>query len=117
MKDMIGREVEVGNYIAYGLVVGRSANLAIYKVKEVSEYQIKAVKLESSYGRRDHTVVDKNGKEILYRYANFVYNPDRNSYYEEMSQEQKDKVDNKTSTLKMPERIFILDNFDKSLFE
>jgi len=116
MKDMIGREVEVGNYIAYGLVVGRSANLAIYKVKEVFEDKIKAVKLESSYGR-DRVVVDKNGKEISYRYANFVYNPDRNSYYEEMSQEQKDKVDNKTSTLKMPERIFILDNFDKSLFE
>ena len=49
MKDMIGREVEVGNYIAYGLVVGRSANLAIYKVKEVLEYSIKAVKLQAAH--------------------------------------------------------------------
>lgn len=117
MKDMIGREVEVGNYIAYGLVVGRSANLAIYKVKEVSEYQIKAVKLESSYGLGTYYVKDVNGKSVLAKYAKFVYRSSTESHFEEMSQEQKDKVDNKTSTLKMPKRIFILDNFDKSLFE
>lgn len=117
MKDMIGREVEVGNYIAYGLVVGRSANLAIYKVKEVFEDKIRVVKVNSSYGCRDYTIVDNKGNEIPGRYVNFVYKPDCNSYYEEMNQEQKDKVDNKTSTLKMPERIFILDNFHKSLFE
>ena len=116
MKDMIGREVEVGNYIAYGLVVGRSANLAIYKVKEVLEYSIKAVKLQASYDR-DYYVKDINGKIILSKHAKFVYKPGTESYFEEMTEEQKDKVDNKTSTLKMPERIFILDNFDKSLFE
>lgn len=117
MKDMIGREVEVGNYIAYGLVVSRSANLAIYKVKEVFEDKIKAVKLESSYDRRDYNVVDIDGRSIPRRYANFTYNPAEKSDFEEMTEEQKYKVDNKTSTLKMPERIFILDNFDKSLFE
>jgi len=117
MKDMIGREVEVGNYIAYGLVVGRSANLAIYKVKEVLEDNIKAVKLPASYGHRDSYVKDANGKNILERHAKFVYKPGAESYFEEMTEEQKYKIDNKTSTLKMPERIFILDNFDKSLFE
>jgi len=117
MKDMIGREVEVGNYIAYGLVVGRSANLAIYKVKEILEDSIKAVKLQASYGHRDFYVKDVNEKNILARHAKFVYKPDAESYFEEMTEEQKDKVDSKTSTLKMPERIFILDNFDKSLFE
>lgn len=117
MKDMIGREVEVGNYIAYGLVVGRSANLAIYKVKEILEDSIKATKLQASYGHRYFYVKDINGKSILARHANFVYKPGVESYFEEMTEEQKYKVDNKTSILKMPERIFILDNFDKSLFE
>ena len=50
MKDLLGREVQVGHYICYALTAGRSANLAVYRVLEVFEDKIKAVKIDSSYG-------------------------------------------------------------------
>ena len=49
MKDLLGREVQIGNYICYALTAGRSANLAVYQVKEVLDDKIKAVKIDSSY--------------------------------------------------------------------
>ncbi len=70
--DMRGREIKAGDTIAYGLIVGRSANLAIYRVDDVvfqdrdSVYMrpgdaqwsrgphraatLKVTKLEQSYG-------------------------------------------------------------------
>lgn len=116
MKDLLGREIQVGNYICYALTAGRSANLAVYQVKEVLDDKIKAVKINSSYGmsynKRIISTVD--GKELPRKYVK------RNSKlgeYIEMTPEEKFKVDNKTSTLSMPERIFILDGFSHELFE
>lgn len=115
MKDLLGREVQVGNYICYALTAGRSANLAIYQVKEVLEDKIKAIKIEESYGNRYNnyfvsTVDCKNvkSKEIPRKYAKYS---GKLGGYIEMTPEEKLKVDNKTSTLSMPERIFILDGF------
>lgn len=120
MKDLLGREVQVGNYICYALTAGRSANLAVYKVKEVSDNKIKAVKIDSSYGSHYYmynvTTVDcKNApaKEIMRKYAKWSSNL---KGYIEMTEEEKFKVDNKTSTLSMPERIFILDGFNPEVF-
>lgn len=120
MKDLLGREVKVGNYICYALTAGRSANLAVYQVKEVSEDKIKAVKIEASYGMHFYdwnvTTVDcKNApsKEIQRKYAKWASNL---GGYIEMTPEEKFKVDNKISTLSMPERIFILDGFSPELF-
>lgn len=102
MKDLLGREVQVGNYICYALTAGRSANLAVYQVKEVLDNKIKAVKIDESYGW---------GNSWKYR----TY--DRKlGEYRDMTEEEKFKVDNKTSTLSMPERIFILDGFSPDLF-
>ena len=121
MKDLLGREVQVGNYICYALTAGRSANLAVYQVKEVLDNKIKAVKIDSSYGSYsydwDVTTVDcKNApsKEIPRKYAKWYSNL---GGYTEMTPEEKFKVDNKTSTLSMPERIFILDGFNPELFD
>lgn len=114
MKDLLGREVQVGHYICYALTVGRSANLAVYQVKEILEDKIKANKITESYGTSWNMTL-QDGKIVPRRYCKFVYNPGGESYYEEMQQEQKDKVDNKTSTLSMLERIFILDGFEPSV--
>jgi hypothetical protein len=50
MKDMIGREIKVGQYIAYALRHGDYPSLGIYHVREVKENSIKAHKLNESYG-------------------------------------------------------------------
>lgn len=116
MKDLLGREVQVGQYICYALTVGRSANLAVYRVKEVLEDKIKACKITESYGTSWNLTL-RNGKIIPRKYCYFVYNPGEESYFEEMTEEEKAKVDNKTSTLSMPERIFIIDGFTPELLQ
>lgn len=116
MKDLLGREVQVGNYICYALTVGRSANLAVYIVKEVLDDKIKAVKIDSSYGMNGREVPVIEGGKHPRRYSVFEYNPGEIAHFRKMTPEEKYKVDNKTSTLSMPERIFILDEFSPELF-
>lgn len=50
MKDMFYREIKPGDYIAYALLAGRSANQAVYRVVEVGTNHIRARKLAESYG-------------------------------------------------------------------
>lgn len=111
MKDLLNREIKVGNYICYALTVGRSANLAVYQVREVFDDKIKARKLTESYGSGEWLLTLKDGKQVPRKLCNWVYSPGAESYYEEMTQEQKDKILNKVTTLSMPERVFILDGF------
>lgn len=72
--DLMGREIKVGDTIAYGLMVGRSANLAVYTVDKIvaeehpedseqwdqaahkwvkgahTTFKLKATKVRQSYG-------------------------------------------------------------------
>lgn len=113
MKDLLGREVQVGHYICYALTAGRSANLAVYQVKEVQEDKIKAIKLESSYGHYGERLYTTNtGEKVRWKYTKWC---NKTSTRVTMTEEEKFKVDNKTSTLSMPERIFILDGFTPEL--
>lgn len=114
MKDLLGREVQVGNYICYALTAGRSANLGVYIVREVQEEKIKATKINSSYGLNYKQQTLNSGKSVEWRYCKWCK---ESLDFIEMTEEEKFKVDNKTSTLSMPERIFILDGFNPELFE
>lgn len=108
MKDMIGREIKEGCYIAYGLVVGRSANLAIYHVRELVGDKIKAHKLDESYGNYKITLED--GSQVYSKYATFEY--DKNSgkgYWRAMTHSEREKVDAKTVTLSMGKRALVID--------
>lgn len=111
MKDLFNREIQVGNFIAYALTAGRSANLAIYEVKEVFPGSVKAHKIEESYGYGGYDVTLADGKVIPRKYAEFFYKSEKDHGYKEMTQAQKDKVDNKVTTISMAKRAFILDNF------
>ena len=111
MKDLFDREIKVGDYIAYALTAGRSANLAVYQVKEVSESNVKAHKLDESYGysQGNHWILTN----VPRKYVKAKWNTKTQTFdHLEMTQEEKDKVDNKTTTLSMPERALILNNFD-----
>ena len=110
MKDLLGREIQVNNYICYALTAGRSANLAVYQVKEVQEDKIKAIKIDSSYGMDygDHLYTLNNEEKVLWRYTKWC---SKTQCRVAMTEAEKFKVDNKTSTLSMPERVFILDGF------
>ena len=111
MKDLLGREIKVEDYIAYALTVGRSANLAVYQVREVFDDKVKAHKLTESYGwmNGEHPSL----KGVKRKYVKYQYNSQLNKYeYFEMTPEEKSKVDSSTTTLKMPERALILDNFN-----
>lgn len=107
MKDLLNREIQPGNYICYALTAGRSANLAVYLVKEVQEGFIKAVKIDSSYSF-DFLYEVASGVKVEWKYTKWC-----NKTFSRiaMTDAEKEKVDNKTSTLKMPERVFILDGF------
>ena len=114
MKDMLGREITVGCYIAYGLIVGRSANLAVYHVRGIEGKTIKAHKLNESYGVNNQTNANSlmtlnNGKTIPAKYT--TYAPDAFGKWEivEMSDREKDIVDNKIATLRMGERALVID--------
>lgn len=110
MKDLLNREIQPGNYICYALTAGRSANLAVYLVKEVQEDFIKAVKIDSSYnfGYQNTLYEVASGAKVEWKYTKWC-----NKTFSRiaMTDTEKEKVDNKTSTLKMPERVFILDGF------
>lgn len=114
MKDLLGREVQVGNYICYALTAGRSANLAVYQVKEVLDNKIKAAKIDESYKWGDSYYPFEDGRKVLWKHTKWNLKEGKRV---EMTPEEKLKVDNKTSTLSMPERIFILDGFSPELFE
>ena len=105
MKDMLGREITPGCFIAYGLIVGRSANLAIYQVREVLGDKMKAHKLDESYGNRKMVI---DGIETSSKYVVFEYE-DGKGYYRHMNREERERVDNKTTTLKMGERALVID--------
>lgn len=107
MKDMLGREITPGCFIAYGLIVGRSANLAIYHVREVLGDKIKAHKLDESYGYGSNKVV-VDGIETPSKYVVFEYEDGR-GYSRLMTREERERVDNKTTTLKMGERALVID--------
>jgi hypothetical protein len=116
MKDLLGREVQVGHYICYALTAGRSANLAVYRVLEVFEDKIKAVKIDSSYGMDygNHLYTLNSEEKVQWKYTKWC---NKTQTRVAMTEAEKFKVDNKTSTLSMPERIFILDGFKPELFE
>lgn len=114
MKDLLGREVQAGQYICYALTVGRSANLAVYEVREVQEDKIKAHKLTESYGSGKWTYSLYNGKTIPFKFCKWN---SKNAQYEEMTEAEKEKVLSKVVTLSMPERIFILDGFTPKLLK
>ena len=117
MKDLLGREITVGNYICYALTSGRSASIAVYKVTEVHEEFIKACKVVSSYGGGTWLLTLKDGRTVPRKNCKFVYKPGEGSYFEEMSEQEKVKLCAKTSVLKMPERVFILDGFVPELVQ
>ena len=50
MKDILGREAKVGDLFAYALTVGRSANMAVYELREIKNGKPKAHKIVESYG-------------------------------------------------------------------
>ena len=115
MKDLINREIKEGQYITYALTEGRSANLAIYKVSKVFEEKIKAIKIEASYGHNNYgTYTLPCGKEVPFKYIKW---DSKYRTHVEMTDEDKIKVDNKTSTLSMPERVFILNDFKPEIFK
>lgn len=111
MKDLLGRKIKVMDYIAYALTVGRSASLAVYQVREVFDDKVKAHKLTESYGWMNGEYPFLKG--VKHKYVKHQYNSQLGEYeYFEMQEAEKAKVDSSTTTLKMPERALILDNFN-----
>lgn len=120
MKDLTGREIKVNDIISYALTVGRSACIAVYVVREVFEDKIKVTKLDSSYNYLEFLVTTSEGNRIPRKHIKMVnVSKDLSKYdfqYIEMTQEEKLKIDNKTSTLSMPERALIINSETEGLF-
>lgn len=113
MKDLTGREIRVNDYIAYAVASGRSPGLAIYQVREIADNLIKACALARSYDTH-RMITTIEGRRISSRYAKFG-KLETGWGYKEMTEEKKLKVDNQLVRLAVPERAFIIDNFNKDV--
>lgn len=91
IKDFLGREVNVGDYFAYPLSIGRSNCMALYQLKVILEDgRVKARKVVESAGSSFH------------KYRIFEYDAINNTgAYVDMTPEQRHTVDSKTSVLNM----------------
>jgi hypothetical protein len=100
MQDITKREIKAGDYIAYAKANGRSAHLTIYHVREVMPKSIKAHQL---YHEDDYNYQMRHTK-----YATI------NGAYQrvDMTDKEKEKVDNKTVVLHMSAQALILEGFD-----
>ena len=89
IKDFLGREVLVDNYFAYPLSAGRSNCMALYQLKLIlDDGRVKARKVVES------------GGPSMYKYKNFEYDHVNNTgAYVDMTPEQRQAVDRKTSVL------------------
>ena len=92
IKDFLGREVNIGDYFAYPLTVGRSANMALYQLKEIRPNgSVKAHKINASYGFNRFS-----------KYKKWVYDETtRDGDWVDMTEAEKAKVDGKLSSLSM----------------
>lgn len=98
-KDFLGNMINVDDYFAYPLTVGRSAAMAVYQFKGLYESgSVKARQIDHSYG---------SNKE--YRYKTWCR---KEGGYRDMTEAERLKVDSKTSTLHfMGKRAIKLDNY------
>ncbi len=96
IKDFLGNEVKEGDYFAYPLVVGRSANMAIFQFSGLNKSgNVKARPVKRAYGND------------FFKYKKYV-----DSNLVDMTESEKAKVDQKTSTLMMfSERALLLKDF------
>ena len=90
IKDFLGRECDVGDYFAYPLTVGRSANMALYQLKEIRPNgSVKAHKIDASYGFHYES-----------KYKKWIWdNLTNTGEYVDMTEAERAKVDAKLSTL------------------
>lgn len=98
-KDFLGNVISIDDYFAYPLTVGRSAAMAVYQFKGFNPSgSAKARQLSHSYGRsQEHRYKTWCSKEHGLR---------------DMTEDERQKVDSKTSTLHhMESRAVKLDNF------
>ena len=123
MKDILGNEANVGDLFAYALIVGRSANMAIYELREITDAgKAKAHKVMESYGFGGDLAPHHNDKRprpswfTKQHTHKWVYNEKtgRGDYIQHTPEEQAEydaKRAKKTVTLSMfHERAIILPN-------
>jgi len=94
MKDMLGNEIKVGDTIAYASTSSRGT-LSLYKVREVFPDKIKA----HYFVNNPSLVTCSNGNVVKGSYAVYKWKDGIGSYCEEMTKEEKLKVDSKCVTL------------------
>jgi hypothetical protein len=98
-KDFLGNVVNIDDYFAYPLTIGRSAAMAVYQFKGLNDSgSAKARQIDHSSGRN---------KE--YRYKRWC---SKEGGYRDMTEAERLKVNSKTSTLHYMEvRAIKLDNY------
>lgn len=97
-KDFLGNEINVDDYFAYPLTVGRSAAMAVYQFKGLHESgSAKARQIHHPYINEE------------YRYKTWCR---KEGGYRDMTEAERLKVDSKTSKLHcMESRAIKLDNY------
>jgi len=117
MKDFLGNDVVQGDYFAYPLIIGRSANMAIFQFDKVDDKgKVKARPCTRAYGddKLDYRIWRSGFYDI-----EGVY---QSGKYEDMTAEERIHADTlyerKRSTLQMfSERAILLPNFKEPTTE
>ena len=99
MKDFIGQEVNIGDYFAYPLTIGRSAAMAVYRLVKINE----------------SGTVGANKIDATYSIAPWRYD-EGESRWRDMTPEERAKVDSKISTLKFLNKRAIKLNEEQTKF-
>lgn len=99
VTDFLGNEIKPGDYFAYPLTAGRSANMAIFQfVQANASGTYKARPVERSYSYSSST-----------RYKKWEWNADEaTGRWRDLTPEERAKVDAKTSTLHFLEKRAVL---------
>jgi len=117
MKDFLGNEVKQGDYFAYPLIIGRSANMAIFQFDCVKDGKVKAKPMERAYGGDSTSNKFKVWERVFNDKGEYVSGAYRDMTPKERAHEE-DKINRRRSTLQMfSERALLLPNFDVSTLE
>lgn len=109
MKDILGREIKIGDLIAYTTIIGRSANLGLYEVRSFTDNgKMRCHTITESYGfGNDHDInVPGIGTISSQR---VTYDPRLGNYRLKTKEDLQEEYD-KTTLLSKGERCIILND-------
>ena len=105
MKDMLGTEVKVGDYIAYAKRCGNTAEQSIYLIKDAGKDFVKALQIP------DSTLVLCSNGNLVPKYLTYNRYDETYAEKDEAVKSETIKNWNRISTLRQSNQMLVLKNW------